>query len=167
MDKRKNVTKQPNGQVFKMEHMDPDYLSHFIANLTKGNRLLSHCCGYTPVGQVRCDWSPDSNRNKAANLFEMVNDFKPGSFPFVYIDPPDKYYNPHCKEIAKAFPSIKNPSYGNPFAWQYHALDVASIALILQRPLIMTNWQGSSKFQEYFLVRDSRPSARILEIIWK
>lgn len=170
--KNANVTK---GNVHKMEWIDSDYLTHFIKKVIGYDRTLNLCSGMSPIGDVRGDIDPETNRTMDLNLFDAKNVFRENQFPFVIVDPPDCFYNPGCKEIADRYYTKSTyyksgkvkMKYGDPYEWQYELLDIASKALILQRPLIMTNWGGVSKFQEYFLIRDSRPMGRILEIIWK
>lgn len=164
-DGRKNANVK-KGNVFKTEWLDSDYLDHFIKKIVGTERVLNGCCGMSTIGDVRFDTDPTTNRTMDASLFDISKIFRPNQFPFVLIDPPDCFYNPRCTEIVQNYPG-KTKHSGNPFQWQYEALEIASKALILQRPLIMTNWGGASKFQEYFLIRDSRPMGRILEVIWK
>ena len=167
MDRRKNanVTK---GNIFKMEWIHSDYLETFLKHLIliHGSKdVLNLCSGSSRFGSERIDIINNSNVTTKRDMFEFLRNAK-RMFDFIYIDPPFKYYNPGCKEISINYP--KTPGYGDPFEWQYQALSLAKKALILKRNLIMTNWSGNvSKFQEYFLIRDSRPSAQILEVIWK
>ncbi len=169
-DGRKNA-RVKKGHVFKMEHLDAPYLEFFLKKIIGKDDCLNGCCGYSSVGNNRYDWSKDSNRNYDANLFDQSIIFSQNGFTFYYIDPPDAYYNPFSKEIIKHYFKGKDKrgrSFGDPFQWQYEALDICSKALVLQRPLIMTNWPALRvKEVEYFLIRDSRPMGRVLEIIWK
>lgn len=164
VDGRKNANVK-KGNVFKMEWIDSDYLTHFIKKIVGSDRVLNGCCGNSQIGDVRFDIDKNTNRTMDASLFDQSKIFRDNQFDFYVIDPPDCFYNPHCKDIAEHHPTKKG--YGDPYEWQYQALDICKKALILQRPLIMTNWGGVSKFQEYFLIRDSRPMGRILEIVWK
>jgi len=167
-DGRKNA-RVKKGHIFKMEHLDAPYLEFFLKKVFGEDSILNGCSGYSPLGDCRFDWSKDSNRTMNANLFEQSTTFNDNKFDFYYIDPPDAYYNPFSKEIIKYYFKGKDKrerSFGDPYQWQYEALDISNKALVLQRPLIMTNWPALRvKEVEYFLIRDSRP--RVLEIIWK
>ncbi len=179
-DGRKNA-RVKKGHIFKMEHLDAPYLEFFLKKVFGDDSILNGCCGYSQLGNklnveekkvdCRYDWSKDSNRNIAANLFQQSKFFNENQYDFYYIDPPDAYYNPFSKEIIKYYLKGKDKrgrSFGDPYQWQYEALDICSKALVLQRPLIMTNWPALRvKEVEYFLIRDSRPMGRVLEIIWK
>jgi len=168
MDKRKNA-KVKKGNIHRVEWMHSDYLEYFLNDLALIHgckTILNLFSGSSLFGSVRIDndtsLSAPTARGSAFDFLKCCIK----KYDLVYADPPFTYYNPGSKEIAKAYPS--SPGYGNPYEWQYQALALTNKALILRRPLIMTNWSGNlSKFQEYFLIRDSRPSATILEIIWK
>lgn len=174
-DKRKNA-KVTKGDVFIMEMIDAAYLEKwtedFINSFGPGSRVLNGCCGTSGTGTVRYDIDKNSNRTMDANLKDQLNLFRKNQFDFYIIDPPDTFYNPFGKFIAENYFKGKRKSdsckFGDPYRWQYDALEICSKALILQRPLIMTNWPKQlARDVEYGLIRDSRPMGRILEIIWK
>jgi len=173
-DGRRNA-KVKKGDVFIMEMIDAAYLDKFQDDLIKsfgpGMRVLNGCCGTSPVGDVRYDIDPKSNRTMDANLKDQLKIFHPGQFDFYIIDPIDTFYNPFGKFIAENYyrgTTKDGRKFGDPYRWQYDALEIPKKALILQRNLIMTNWPESKRnYVEYGLIRDSRPMGRILEIIWK
>lgn len=169
-DKRKNANVK-KGNLFKMEWMYSDYVDYFLRNLFGNESVMNHCCGFSTVGQFRYDIDENTARTSYGNLFEITKDFKPNSVDHLLIDAPFKFFNPYCKEIAFNYPKgidVKGRKYGDPFQWQFDALTIPRKSLVLRRNLITTNWSGNiSKFQEYFLIKDSRPSSTILEIVWK
>jgi len=170
MDKRKNA-RVKKGNMFKMEWMHSDYLEHFLNDLAfiHGSKsVLNLCSGSSLFGSTRIDHDMSlNNPTDHSDVFEFLKWTTNKKYDLIYVDPPFKFYNPGCTEIAKHYPSASNPAFGNPYEWQYQALNLANKLLVLRRPLIMTNWSGNiSKFQEYFLVRDSRPSCTILELVW-
>jgi len=173
-DGRKNA-RVKKGDVFIMEMMDAPYLEKFLEDLIKtfgpGMRTLNGCCGSSRLGNVRFDIDKNSNRTMDADLKNQLDIFRPGQFDFYIIDPLDAFYNPYGNWIAKNFckgTDKRGREFGDPFRWQYDALEIPKKALILQRPLIMTNWPKQLvRDVEYGLIRDSRPMGRILEIVWK
>lgn len=176
-DGRKNANVK-KGDVFQMQWTDaayvPTFLNDLINSFGPGQRVLNGCCGNSPIGQVRYDIDPKTNRTMDGNLKDQLELFSPGQFDFYYIDAPDSFFNPFGKFIADNYfrgisgGKAAKRKYGDPYQWQYDALKIPTKALILQRNLIMTNWpQHIAKNVEYGLIRDSRPMGRILEIIWK
>ena len=157
VDGRKNANVK-KGKVLRMQDIHSDYVEYFLDQTVGGEHCLNVCCGSSIVGDIRLDISPNTNRTRYGDLFEIHNEFKPRSIPFVIIDPPFDFYNPNSR-------IIKEKCNGNPYLWQFRAFDIVSKCLILRRNLIMANIPA--KFKEYRLIRDSRPSATILEVLWK
>lgn len=173
-DGRKNA-KVMKGDVFIMELIDAPYLDQFIRDFINsfgpGQRVLNGCSGSSRLGDTRYDIDPHANRTMNADLKDQLKTFRPNQFDFYIIDPPDSFYNPYGTFIVENFCTGKDKrgrKKGDPYQWQYDAIKICKKALILQRPLIMTNWpQQLARDVEYGLIRDSRPMGRILEIVWK
>lgn len=173
-DGRKNA-RVSKGDVFIMEHIDAPYLEKFIEDLINsfgpGHRILNGCCGSSRLGDIRFDIDKNSNRTMNADLKEQLTLFRKNQFDFYIIDPPDAFYNPYGGFIVDNYCTGRDKrgrKKGDPYRWQYDALEIAKKALILQRPLQMTNWPKQlARDVEYGLIRDSRPMGRILEIVWK
>lgn len=173
-DGRKNA-RVKKGDVFIMEMMDAPYLEKFIEDLINsfgpGHRILNGCCGSSRLGDVRFDIDKNSNRTMDANLKDQLDIFRKNQFDFYIIDPLDAFYNPYGSFIVENYCKGKDKrgrKFGDPYRWQYDALEICKKALILQRPLQMTNWPKQMvRDVEYGLIRDSRPMGRILEIVWK
>jgi len=169
MDKRANATRT-KGNLFKIEWIQPQYVEYFLNDLAlikDAKTILNLCSGSSLFGTVRIDTDGSLKQpTQYGEIFSYLKQIKT-KYDFVYIDPPFKFYNPHCTEIAKHYPTKDH--YGDPFEWQYEALRIANKALILRGNLqsVSINWPGYlSKFQEYFLIKDSRPSSTILSVIW-
>ena len=173
-DGRKNA-RVKKGDVFIMEHIDAPYLEKFVEDVIKsvgpGMRVLNGCCGSSRTGDVRYDIDENSNRTMVGNLGNQLKLFRKNQFDFYIIDPPDAFYNAYGTFIVDNYCKGKDKrgrKFGDPYRWQYDALEICSKALILQRPLIMTNWPKQLVHDvEYGLIRDSRPMGRVLEIVWK
>lgn len=172
----RKAAKVKKGYVHRMEHMDQPYAEKFIEDVCNSvmvrPRIINGCCGDSRIGQIRYDIDPNSNRTMDADLKDQLNIFRPGQCDFYIIDPPDEFYNPFAKWVAKNYYKGKRKSdgtpYGDPFRWQYDALEIPTKALILQRNLTMTQWPERIRSKvEYFLLRDQRPMGRVLEVIWK
>lgn len=173
-DRRKNA-KVKKGDVHIMEWIDSEYLEVFIEDLIKslgpGMKVLNGCCGNSIIGQIRYDIDKNSNRTMEGNLKDQLKLFPKNHVDFYYIDAPGEFFNPFGNFIVKNYCTGKDKrgrKKGDPYRWQYDALTIPRIALILQRGLQMTNWPKQQvRDVTYGLVRDSRPSSRVLEIIWK
>lgn len=173
-DGRKNA-KVIKGDVFIVEMIDAPYLDQFIRDFINsfgpGRTVLNGCCGSSRLGNTRYDIDSHSNRTMIGNLGNQLRLFRPNQFDFYMIDPPDSFYTPYGKFIVENYCKGKDKRgrlFGDPYQWQYDAIKICSKALILQRPLIMTNWPKQlARDVEYGLIRDSRPMGRILEIVWK
>jgi len=173
-DRRKNA-KVKKGDVFIMEYIDAEYLEVFLIDMIKsfgpGMTVLNGCCGNSSIGQIRFDIDKNSNRTIQANLKDQSSIFGKNHIDFYYIDPPGEFYNPYGNFIVKNYPKGKDKrgrKFGDPYKWQYDALKIAKKALILQKGLQTTNWPKQIvRDVTHGYVRDSRPSARVLEIVWK
>ena len=169
MDKRKNA-RVGKGNIMKLEYMDAPYFMHFLnyLALTEGCKtILNLCCGSSPFGTERIDINPSSNCTRTGDMFQELKTIAKKSFDMVYIDPLWKFFNPHCKEIALNYPSDA-PGFGNPFEWQYEAARIAKKFLVLQGNMQSTaiNWPSIiTKNVDYFLIKDSRPSGSIVQIV--
>lgn len=179
VDKRKHA-KVNKGYIDRMPHVDQPYVEKFIEDVCKSvmpnPKILNGCCGNSRIGQIRFDIDKNSNRTMDADLRDQLKIFRPGQVDFYYVDPPDAWYNPFSKFIAENYykgisgGNAPKRKYGDPYRWQYDALEIPRKALILQGNLQMcaTNWPESIRTDvEYFLTRDQRPMGRILQIIWK
>ena len=148
-DKRKNVTKQPKGNVFHPQWMHSDYLEYWLSNFTIDGSLLNVCSGQSMLGQVRVDIDPESNRTMHGDLFNIKKLFKPNSFDYIYCDPPFRIYT----------------AGDNRFNWQFDLFSLCRIALITKRPKVTVNMP--SVYHSYKIFEDSRPSLTVMRIDYK
>ena len=148
-DKRKNVTKQPKGKVFHPEHIHADYLEYYLKDFTSDGTLLNQCCGNSKVGDTRTDIDPSTNCNRTVDLFKVLDTFDKEEFDYVYCDPPFKFYT--------AGP--------NRFRWQFDLFKLCRIALITRRPKVTVNMP--SKYHDYVILEDSRPSISLVRVDWR
>lgn len=147
-DKRKNA-RVKKGTVFHPQYIHADYLEYWINDFTIDGSLLNQCSGQSMLGQVRGDIDPESNRTIHADLFNLLDTFKPNSFDYVYCDPPFPYYT----------------SGDNRFRFQFDLFKLCRIALITRRPKVTVNLP--SKWHDYVIAEDSRPSLSLLRIDYK
>jgi len=148
-DKRKNVTRQPKGKVYHPEHIHADYLEYYLKDFTHDGTLLNQCCGDSTVGDTRADIRKDSNMTVNVDLFNVLDSFIPRQFDYVYCDPPFKFYT----------------AGENRFRWQFDLFKLCKIALITRRPKVTVNMP--SKWHDYVILEDSRPSFSVLRIDYK
>jgi hypothetical protein len=151
-DKRKNA-KVKRGNVFYIEWIHSDYLEYWLRDFTADGSLLHVCSGESTLGYPRVDINPDSNRTMHGDLFDLLSIFKENQFDYVYCDPPFPYYND--PRILKS----------NRNAWQFDLLKIAKKALITRRPRTAINLP--SKYHDYVILEDSRPSISILRVDYK
>lgn len=165
-DGRRNARIE-NGKVIRVEWMDPLYFQHWLRNLIGIEECLNVCCGSSPIGTWRLDTSEISNRTNYGDLFECYKSFRPNSIPFVIADVPFNYFNPMDKIIRQkgVERGLEKPG-AMAFKWQFDLYDIASKALILKRQL-QSFGNFPCKWQEYKLIKDSRPSGFLVEINWK
>jgi hypothetical protein len=170
IDGRKNANVK-RGHVIRMQDIHSDYLEFFESDLVAGEHCLNVCSGSSMVGDIRLDIDEKTNRTRFGDLFEVYKQFEPNSIPFVICDPPFNYYNPNSNIIKKkgneligVMPGLDKPEQ-LAYLWQFQLMNIASKCLILRRNLIMANIPA--RFKEYRLIRDSRPGATILEVLWK
>jgi len=144
--KRKNVTKQPKGKIFHVQWIHADYLEYWLEDY-----VLNVCSGQSMFGMVRVDTDAESNRTMYADLFTILQYFKPESFKYVYCDPPFRYYT----------------AGDNRFRWQFDLFKLVKPggALITRRPKVKANMP--SKWHDYVIAEDSRPSFTVLRIDYK
>lgn len=148
MDKRKNA-KTPKGIINHPDWVHSDYLEYWLNDFTIDGSLLNVCSGASTLGQVRVDIDPESNRTMYGDLFNILDYFKPNTFDYVYCDPDFKYYT----------------SGENRFRWQFDLFKIAKKALITRRPKVTVNMP--SKWHDYIIAEDTRPSFTILRIDYK
>lgn len=148
-DKRKNVVKQPKGKIYHPEYIHADYLEYYLEDFTKDGTLLNMCCGDSKLGDIRSDINKKSNRNTNIDLFKVLEHYEEESFDYVYCDPPFRFYT--------AGP--------NRFRWQFDLFKLCKIALITRRPKVTVNMP--SKYHDYVIAEDSRPSFSVLRIDYK
>ncbi len=174
-DKRKNARvgqeEFTKPHIFKLEMVDPAYFTYFLNDLAlmeDCKTILNMCSGSSPFGTERIDINPKSKCTRIANMFEELKTLSKNSFDMVYIDPPFKYYNPHCTEIAKYYPGEKK-GYGDPYEWQYELARIAKKILVEKgnQQMFSINWPTTiSKKEMYFIVKDSRPFSFFAQAIW-
>lgn len=150
MDKRINA-KVKKGKIFHATWIHSDYLEYWLEDFTNDGNLLNVCSGDSMLGLVRVDIDPETNRTLAGDLFKIQELFKPESFDYVYCDPNFLYYT----------------SGENRFRWQYELFKLVKHggALITRRPKVTVNLP--SKYHDYVITEDSRPSLTLLRIDYK
>lgn len=149
MPKTKLTDSYKQGTIFHPEYMHTDYFEYWLKDFVRDGSCLNVCCGMSTIGQVRMDISPNSNRTMEGDLFKVLDYFKPNSFDYVYCDPDYKDYT----------------TGPNRFRWQFDLLKIAKRALITRRPKVAVNMP--SKWHEYIIAEDSRPSFTIVRIDYK
>ena len=151
LDRRVNATKQSKGRIIHPTHIHSDYLEYWLEQFTLDGNTLNICSGDSLFGLVRVDIDPESNRTVDGDLFKISNQFKPESFKYVYCDPPFQFYT----------------SGENRFRWQYDLFKLVKPggALITRRPKVTINMP--SKYHDYIIAEDSRPSFTVLRIDYK
>ena len=148
----KKIRKQPvykKGTVYHPEWIHTDYMEFWLNDFTNDGSLLNICSGQSMLGQVRVDNDPESNRTMDGDLFNIQELFKPKSFDYVYCDPDFKFYT----------------SGDNRNRWQFELFKLCRIALITRRPKVTINMP--SKWHDYVILEDTRPSFSILRIDYK
>ena len=150
-DKRANA-KIPidKGRIYmNREWIHSDYLEYWLKLFCSDGSLLNVCSGSSQIGDVLADIDPETNRTTHADLFKILDYFKPNSFDYVYCDPPFNIYT----------------SGDNRFRWQYELFSLCRIALITRRPKVNVNMP--SRKHQYVICEDSRPSLSLLRIDYK
>lgn len=137
------------GNIYNVNWMHQDYVEYWIRDFTINGSTLNVCCGMSMIGQVRVDIDPESNRTMHGDLFHLLDYFRPNQFKYVYVDPPFGVYT----------------SGDNRFQWQYDAFKIAEKALITRRPKVTVNLP--SKYHDYIIAEDTRPSLTLLRIDYK
>ena len=151
-DKRKNA-KVKRGNVFYVEWIHSDYLEYWLRDFTADGSLLHVCSGDSMIGQVRVDNRVNTNRTMDGDLFNLLDIFKENQFDYVYCDPDFKYYN-----SVKYLKKYKN-------SWQFDLFKLAKKALITRRPRTTINLP--SRYHDYLICEDPRPSVTLLRIDYK
>lgn len=149
-----NKKEQPNyskGRIYNPHWMHTDYLEYWLRDFTIRGSTLNVCSGMSMIGNVRLDIDPETNRTMDGDMFKLLDYFKPNQFKYVYIDPPFPVYT----------------SGENRFRWQFDAFKIVEPggALITRRPKVSVNLP--SKYHDYIIAEDSRPSFTILRIDYK
>jgi len=139
------------GSIIHPTHIHSDYLEYWLEDFTKDGNLLNVCSGESMLGLVRVDIDPESNRTMAGDLFKIQELFKKESFKYVYCDPIFSFYT----------------SGDNRFGWQFELFKLVKFggALITRRPKTAINLP--SKWHDYIIAEDSRPSLTLLRIDYK
>jgi len=147
----KNNARVKKGKVFNTTWIHSDYLEYWLENFCKDGNVLNVCSGQSMFGLVRVDTDAESNRTMYADLFTILKYFKPESFKYVYCDPPFEIYT----------------SGENRMRWQFDLFLLVKPggALITRRPKVTANIP--SKWHEYVIAEDSRPSLTLLRIDYK
>jgi len=149
-DRRRNA-RVKKGKMFHVTWIHSDYLEYWLEKFTIDGDVLNICCGQSMFGLVRADIDPESNRTMYADLFKILQYFKPNSFKYVYCDAPFEFFT----------------SGENRFRWQFDLFQLVKPggALITRRPRVSANIP--SLRHEYVIAEDSRPSLTILRIDFK
>lgn len=181
------------GLIHRPEYMHTDYFEYWLRDFTSDGSVLNHACGMSTIGDVRVDMDPKTNRTMEGNLLDIGKDFRENSFDYVYVDPiydmfynpssiifkPDIMANPQAQlQIMKLKQQIKelenqveklnvqqNPLGNLAYKWQFDAFKIARKALITRRPKININMP--SRWHEWLITEDSRPSINLVRIDYK
>lgn len=143
------IAQYKKGKIYHPEWMHTDYFEYWLRDFVKDGSCLNICCGYSEVGDVRVDISPDSTRTMDGDLYNLLATFRPEQFDYVYIDPPFEAY-------------VTGP---NRFRWQFDAFKICKKALITRRTKVNVNMP--SRFHEYFILEDDRPSLTLVRADYK
>lgn len=146
---KKEQAQYRKGDIYNAKWMHTDYLEYWLRDFTIKGSTLNVCSGMSMIGQVRVDIDPETNRTMHGNLFHLLDHFHANQFKYVYIDPPFNVYT----------------SGDNRMRWQQDAFKIAEVALITRRPKVSVNLP--SKYHDYIIAEDSRPSLSLLRIDYK
>ncbi|MDE1867914.1 MAG: hypothetical protein KGI08_09435 [Thaumarchaeota archaeon] len=156
---KKHPGKKPvykKGNIIPAQWVHEDYLDYWLRDFARSMQcqsILNVCSGYSTFGNVRVDISPESNRTFEGDMFKLLEYFPPNSFDLVYCDPDYKNYtDPNILQL-----------YRN--SWQYDLMKIAKKILITKRPKVNINMP--SKWHDYVIAEDSRPSFSVLRIDYK
>lgn len=145
------IAQYKKGKVYHPDFMHTDYFEYWLRDFVSDGSCLNLCCGYSEVGDVRVDISTDSNRTMEGDLFKILDTFRENQFDYVYIDPPFEFY--------------VTGKEGMRFKWQFDAFRIARKALITRRTKVNVNMP--SRYHEYIIAEDSRPSLTLVRIDYK
>jgi hypothetical protein len=140
------------GSIFHPDYLHTDYLEYWLRDFIRGRSCLNVCCGWSDIGDVRVDNSPDSNRTMDGDVFNMLapgGPFRENQYDIVYCDPPFRLFT----------------AGDNRFRWQFDLMKIAKYALITRRTKVAVNMP--SRYHEYIIAEDSRPSITLLRIDYK
>ncbi len=143
------IAQYKKGNIWHPDYLHTDYLEFWLKDFTRNGSTLNVCCGFSEIGDVRVDISSESTRTMEGDLFKLSELFRPNQFDYVYIDPPFEKY-------------VTGPDR---FKWQFDAFKIARKALITRRTKVNVNMP--SKYHEYIIAEDSRPSITLLRIDYK
>jgi hypothetical protein len=153
--KSKKITYK-KGFILPTEWIHTDYLEYWLTDFAKSMNcytVLNVCCGDSKFGNVRLDIRSDTSRTMEGDMFKLLDYFPPNSFDLVYCDTDYKYYTD--PNILKQY---KN-------SWQFDLMKIAKKILITKRPKVTINMP--SKWHNYVIAEDSRPSLSLLRIDYK
>ena len=150
MGKTKFTDVHTKGLIQRPEWMHTDYLEYWLEDFVRDGSCLNMCSGLSQIGDVRVDIDPKCPASTMqGDLFKALETFRPESFDYVYCDPDFKCYNNGPNRIR----------------WQFDLFKICKKALITRRPKITVNMP--SKWHEYVIAEDSRPSFTIIRIDYK
>lgn len=132
------------GDIFNANWKHSDFLEWWLKQYVSDGTCLNVCCGYSEVGDERIDVSPDSTRTRSGDMFKLLEQFKPDSFDYVYVDPRFEVYT----------------SGMNRNLWQLDALKIARKQLITRRPRVNVNLPSSKHY--YSVIEESSPALSLL-----
>ena len=150
--KKAHFAQVQKGKIFHPDYMHTDYFEYWLKDFVSNGSCLNVCCGYSDIGDPRVDISPDSNRTMEGDLFRLLapeGPFRANQFDYLFIDPPFSFYT----------------SGTNRFKWQFDAFKIARKALITRRTKVGVNMP--SRYHEYHIAEDSRPSITLVRIDYK
>jgi len=139
------------GKIFHPTWIHSDYLEYWLEQFTADGNLLNVCSGQSMLGNVRVDIDPESNRTMPGDVFKIKDEFKANSQKYIYCDNEFRYFT----------------SGENRFRWQFDLFSLIKPggALITRRPRVNVNLP--SKWHDYVIAEDSRPSLSLLRIDYK
>lgn len=137
------------GDVFNANWMHSDWVDWWLRNYMSDGNSLNAACGYSMVGDVRLDKSPDSTRTIDGNYKSLLEQFGENAFDYVYID-----------ALYDDYVTGKNRNI-----WQLDAYKVARKCLITKRPRVNINMPSSKHY--YSILEETTPALSLLRFDMK
>lgn len=170
LDGRENANvKSARYQPLEMKWMWSDQVDLFIQKIIdlfgKG-KTIHYGPGASFQGDERVDVVKRDNVTTINSIFDIQKRYRPDQFNVGIFDLPFDYLNANSKIIQDEGKRRGLEKPGQLATnWQYEALDICSTVAIFRRNLIMINLKDV--YEEFFLIRDHRPSSTIIQLAWK